>query len=135
MFLLLIGISKAVVLLGLRLQSRPLASARVRSRPLASARLRSPPVTSGRPRSPSTFLMGLWLVRVVPGWASVGRGALFQRTNAFWGLNNAKPGGVTSARVEVCAKSVPTLVEPCTFEQCVLKEEHSNQTSGHGAGI
>ena len=41
----------------------------------------------------------------------------------------------TDGRVEVCAKSVPTLVEPCTFEQCVLKEEHSNQTSGHGAGI
>ena len=41
----------------------------------------------------------------------------------------------TDGRVEVCAKSVPTLVEPRTFEQCVLKEEHSNQTSGHGAGI
>ena len=26
------------------------------------------------------------------------------------------------------------LVEPRTFKQCVLKEEHSNQTSGHGHG-
>ena len=41
----------------------------------------------------------------------------------------------TDGRVEVCAKLVPTLVEPRTFEQCVLKEEHSNQTSGHCAGI
>ena len=41
----------------------------------------------------------------------------------------------TDGRVEVCAKSVPTLVEPHTFVQWVLKEEHSNQTSGHGAGI
>ena len=41
----------------------------------------------------------------------------------------------TDGRVEVCAKSVPTLVEPCTFVKWVLKEEHSNQTSGHGAGI
>ena len=41
----------------------------------------------------------------------------------------------TDGRVEVCAKSVPALVEPRTFEQCVLKEEHSNQTSGHDAGI
>ena len=41
----------------------------------------------------------------------------------------------TDGRVEVCAKSVPALAEPRTFEQCVLKEEHSNQTSGHGAGI
>ena len=42
--------------------------------------------------------MGLGLVRVVPGWVSVGRGALFQRTNAFLGIKSAKPGGVTSAR-------------------------------------
>ena len=42
-----------------------------------------------------------------------------------------------TGRVEVCGKPVPTtlVVEPRTFEQCVLKEEHSNQTSGHGAGI
>ena len=36
----------------------------------------------------------------------------------------------TDGRVEVCAKPVPTLVEPRTFEQCVLKEEHSHQTFG-----
>ena len=41
----------------------------------------------------------------------------------------------TDGRVKECGKPVPTLVEPRTFEQCVLKEEHSNQTSGHGAGI
>ena len=41
----------------------------------------------------------------------------------------------TGGRVKECGKPVPTLVEPRTFEQCVLKEEHSNQTSGHGAGI
>ena len=43
----------------------------------------------------------------------------------------------TDGRVEVCAKSVTTLVEPCTFEKCVLKEKHSNQqTPGHdGARI
>ena len=28
----------------------------------------------------------------------------------------------TDGRVEVCAKSVPTLVEPRTFEQCVLND-------------
>ena len=40
------------------------------------------------------------------------------------------------SRVTECGKPVPTLVEPRTFEeQCVLKEEHSNQTSGKGAGI
>ena len=75
LFLLLIGISKAVVLLGLRL----------RSPPVASGRLRLPPVTSSRPRSPSTSAMGLGLVQVVPGGVSVGRGALFQCTNAFFG--------------------------------------------------
>ena len=37
--------------------------------------------------------MGLGLVRVVPGWVSVGRGALFQCTNAFWGLNKRSQGG------------------------------------------
>ena len=41
----------------------------------------------------------------------------------------------TDGRVKECGNPVPTLVEPRTFEQCVLKEEHSNQTSGHGAGI
>ena len=43
----------------------------------------------------------------------------------------------TGGRVKACGKPapVPTLAEPRTFEQCVLKEEHSNQTSGHGAGI
>ena len=41
----------------------------------------------------------------------------------------------TGVRVKLCGKLVPTLVEPRTFEQCVLKEVHSNQTSGHGAGI
>ena len=41
----------------------------------------------------------------------------------------------TDGRVEMRTKPVPTLVEPRTFEHCVLKEEHSNQTSGHGAGI
>ena len=44
LFLLLIGISKAVVLLGLRLRSPPVASGRLRSPPVASGRLRSPPV-------------------------------------------------------------------------------------------
>ena len=34
----------------------------------------------------------------------------------------------TDRRVEVCAKSVPTLVEPRTFVQWVLKEQHSHQT-------
>ena len=41
----------------------------------------------------STVLLRRGLVRVVPGWASVGRGALFQRTNAFWGLNQRSQGG------------------------------------------
>ena len=41
----------------------------------------------------------------------------------------------TGGRVKECGKPVAALVEPRTFEQCVLKEEHSNQTSGHGAGI
>ena len=41
----------------------------------------------------------------------------------------------TDGRVKLCGKIVPTLVEPRTFEQWLLKEEHSNQTSGHGAGI
>ena len=63
--------------------SPPVASGRLRSPPVASGRLRSPPVTSGRPRSPREVFMGLGLVRVVPGWVSVGRGGLFQRTNAF----------------------------------------------------
>ena len=36
----------------------------------------------------------------------------------------------TDGRVEVRAKPVPKLVEPRTFEQCVLKEEHSHQTFG-----
>ena len=36
----------------------------------------------------------------------------------------------TDGRVEVCAKPVPTLAEPRTFEQCVLKEEHSHQAFG-----
>ena len=45
---------------------------------------------------------------------------------------NATPSG---GRVKECGKPVPTLVEPHTFVQWVLKEEHSNQTSGHGAGI
>ena len=34
--------------------------------------------------------------------------------------------------VEVCAKPVPTLAEPRTFEKCVLQEEHSHQTFGEG---
>ena len=93
LILLLIGISKAVVLLGLRLRSPPVASGRLRSPPVASGRLRSPPVTSSRPRSPSTSAMGLGLVQVVPGGVSVGRGALFQCTNAFWGLNKRSQGG------------------------------------------
>ena len=46
--LLLIGISKAVVLLGLRLRSPPVASGRLRSPPVASGRLRSPPVDLAR---------------------------------------------------------------------------------------
>ena len=41
----------------------------------------------------------------------------------------------TGGRVIECGKPVPRLVEPRTFEKCVLKEEHSNQTPGHGAGI
>ena len=45
----------------------------------------------------------------------------------------------TDGRVEVCAKSVPTLVGPRTFEQCVIKEEHSHQTFGqwrrHRSGV
>ena len=41
----------------------------------------------------------------------------------------------TDGRVEVCAISVPTLIEPRTFGKCVLKEEHSNQAPGHDAGI
>ena len=36
----------------------------------------------------------------------------------------------TDSRVEVCAKPVPILVKPRTFEQCALKEEHSHQTFG-----
>ena len=35
----------------------------------------------------------------------------------------------TDGRVEVCAKSVPTLVEPRTFEQCVLKVEEIQRKS------
>ena len=73
--------------------SPPVASGRLRSPPVASGRLRSPPVTSSRPRSPSTSAMGLGLVQVVPGGVSVGRGALFQCTNAFWGLNKRSQGG------------------------------------------
>ena len=33
----------------------------------------------------------------------------------------------TDSRVEECAKPVPTLVEPRTFVQWVLKEQHSHQ--------
>ena len=33
----------------------------------------------------------------------------------------------TDSRVELCAKPVPTLVEPRTFVQWVLKEQHSHQ--------
>ena len=36
----------------------------------------------------------------------------------------------TDGRVEVCAKIVPALVEPRTFVQWVLKEQHSHQTFG-----
>jgi len=36
----------------------------------------------------------------------------------------------TDSRVELCAKPVPTLVEPRTFVQWVLKEQHSHQTFG-----
>ena len=36
----------------------------------------------------------------------------------------------TDGRVEVCAKQVPALVEPCTFVQWMLKEQHSHQTFG-----
>ena len=36
----------------------------------------------------------------------------------------------TDGRVEVCAKSFPTLIEPCTFVQWMLKEQHSHQTFG-----
>ena len=36
----------------------------------------------------------------------------------------------TDGRVEVCAKMVPALVEPRTFVQWVLKEEHLHQTFG-----
>ena len=42
LFLLFMGISKAVVLLGLRPRSPPIASGRLRSPPVASGRLRSP---------------------------------------------------------------------------------------------
>ena len=76
-----------------RLRSPPVASGRLRSPPVASGRLRSPPVTSSRPHSPSACAMGLGLVQVVPRGVSVGRGALFQCTNAFWGLNHRSQGG------------------------------------------
>ena len=36
----------------------------------------------------------------------------------------------TDSRVELCAKPVSTLVESRTFEQWLLKEEHSHQTFG-----
>ena len=36
----------------------------------------------------------------------------------------------TDGRVEVCSKPVPTLVEPCTFVQWMLKEQHPHQTFG-----
>jgi hypothetical protein len=36
----------------------------------------------------------------------------------------------TDGRVKLCAKNVPTLVEPHTFVHWVLKEEHSHQTFG-----
>ena len=36
----------------------------------------------------------------------------------------------TDGRVEVCAKMVPTVAEPRTFVQWVLKEEHSHETFG-----
>ena len=36
----------------------------------------------------------------------------------------------TDGRVKICAKVVATLVEPHTFVQWVLKEEHSHQTFG-----
>ena len=36
----------------------------------------------------------------------------------------------TDGRVELCAKIVPKLAEPRTFEQWLLKEKHSHQTFG-----
>ena len=41
----------------------------------------------------------------------------------------------TGGRVKEFGKPVLTLVESRTFEQRMLNEEHSNRTSGHGAGI
>ena len=43
-------------------------------------------------------------------------------------LDVSLPGVRTDGRVEVCAKSVPTVAEPRTFVQWVLKEQNSHQT-------
>ena len=71
-FVLLIGISKAVVLLGLRLRSPPVASGRLRSLPVTPGRLRSPPVASGRLRSPPADLARQAQARDWPGVGSGG---------------------------------------------------------------
>ena len=55
----------------------------LRSPPVASGRLRSPPVAFGRPRSPGACLMGVVLVRVLPGSVWFGSVARSQLGNAF----------------------------------------------------
>ena len=77
--------------------SPPIASGRLRPPPVASGRLRPPPVASGHLQStslakhkrdgPGVGSGGAW------GGVSVGRGALFQCTNAFWRLNNRSQRG------------------------------------------
>ena len=86
LFLLLIGISKAVVLLGLRLRSPPVASGRLRSPPVASGHLRSTSLAKHKRDGPGVGSGGAWV-------GLGGRGALFQCTNAFWGLKNRSQGG------------------------------------------
>ena len=80
--------------------SPPVASGRLRSPPVASGRLRSPSVASGHLQStslakhkrggPGVGEGGAW------GGVSVGRGALFQCTNAFWRIAYSR-GGAYSA--------------------------------------
>ena len=50
-------------------------------------------VKADMPTVSITSAMGLGLVQVVPEGVSVGRGALFQCTSAFWGLNQRSQGG------------------------------------------
>ena len=111
LFVLLIGISKAVVLLGLRLRSPPVASGRLRSSPVASGRLRSPPVVSGHLRSTSLAKHK----RDAPG---VGSGGAWVGFGGSWGIVSAheyvlgiKQPGVTSARAYLGISPISARIE------------------------